>query len=452
MHRIFISYKRVDKEQVIKIKNQIESSLKEKCWIDTDGIESDAQFKNVIIGAINKCEVVLFMYSKAHTRIFDFEKDWTVRELNFASKKNKRIVFVNLDGSNLTDTFEFDYGSKQQVDGRSDEARTRLIKDLSQWLNIEENKLYHTSDVNEETLTEENKIHTKLVQTEFTDSNWFARLIFIIDVSCVIFWGYFFYHRCWLVVSGITSFTYITNIIPVLFRLMFSIQLFRNEKYAYVSYIFFLISLLPLVLNGYGYDSFASLIFRPFEYFYLLFYGKLYRGDATYIEVRNVTGSILCLLFCIFPLIAYVIKANRKLLKHTTKSVFSFITYFKGDPLVWYVLIIFISICWSYNINTSYTFPKMLFYTLANASIIIATRSLTESRNINFKIIYIIILLNTLFLTGTPVSTILLTLITAYYIYKGTSSYILALVYHIVYGYIVPFILFQEAVVGYILK
>lgn len=82
MARIFISYKRVDKDKVFKIKDQIESALNEMCWIDLDGIESDAQFKNVIIKAINECEVVLFMYSKAHSKIVDFERDWTVRELN----------------------------------------------------------------------------------------------------------------------------------------------------------------------------------------------------------------------------------------------------------------------------------------------------------------------------------------------------------------------------------
>lgn len=138
MSRIFISYKRVDKEKVFKIKKQIESALGERCWIDLDGIESDAQFKNVIIRAINKSEVVLFMYSKAHSEIVDFEKDWTLRELNFASKKNKRIVFVNLDGSPLTDTFEFDYGAKQQIDGLSPQSLSRLNEDLKRWLGIKE--------------------------------------------------------------------------------------------------------------------------------------------------------------------------------------------------------------------------------------------------------------------------------------------------------------------------
>ncbi len=136
MSRIFISYKRVDKDKVFKLKHQIETATGEKCWVDIDGIESDAQFKNVIIRAINESEIVLFMYSKAHAAITDFEKDWTVRELNFASVKNKRIVFVNLDGTPLTDEFSFDYGLKQQVDGRSSQAVAKLIADMGKWLKI----------------------------------------------------------------------------------------------------------------------------------------------------------------------------------------------------------------------------------------------------------------------------------------------------------------------------
>ncbi len=142
MARIFISYKRVDKDRVFKIKDQIESALGEKCWIDLDGIESDAQFADVIIKAINECEVVLFMYSKAHSKIIDFETDWTVRELTFAERRNKRIVFVNIDGSPLTDAFEFTYGMKQQVDGKSSQALSHMISDLRRWLNISSTYIY----------------------------------------------------------------------------------------------------------------------------------------------------------------------------------------------------------------------------------------------------------------------------------------------------------------------
>ena len=79
--RIFISYKRVDKVRVFAIKDGIEKATGEKCWIDLDGIESDAQFADVIISAINRCEVFLFMYSASHTKIENHNNDWTISEI-----------------------------------------------------------------------------------------------------------------------------------------------------------------------------------------------------------------------------------------------------------------------------------------------------------------------------------------------------------------------------------
>lgn len=133
---IFISYKRVDKERVFVIKEYIESNTGLSCWIDLDGIESDAIFKNVIIKAINACNIMLFMYSKAHSDITDYDKDWTVKELSFASKKKKRIVFVNIDGSELSDIFEFDYGTQQQVDANDPSRLEKLVIDIKRWLKI----------------------------------------------------------------------------------------------------------------------------------------------------------------------------------------------------------------------------------------------------------------------------------------------------------------------------
>ena len=134
MARVFISYKRVDKAKVFKLKDTIETAIGEECWIDLDGIESDAMFKSVIIKAINESEIFLFMYSRAHSTIEDFEHDWTVRELTFAELKKKRIVFINIDGSTLSDLFLFDYANKQQVDATSPQALDRLCTDLQKWL------------------------------------------------------------------------------------------------------------------------------------------------------------------------------------------------------------------------------------------------------------------------------------------------------------------------------
>ena len=173
MARIFISYKRVDKDKVIKIKDQIEVALGEKCWIDIDGIESNAQFINVIVKAIRECEVVLFMYSKTHAQITNFEKDWTIRELNYASKKNKRIVFVNIDGSPLSDEFEFLYGTQQQVDATSAQALFRLNKDLKTWLGKNKTELR----INDRSIKTNEKIvyqifdNIELVMTKIKDEN-----------------------------------------------------------------------------------------------------------------------------------------------------------------------------------------------------------------------------------------------------------------------------------------
>lgn len=139
--RIFISYKRVDKERVFAIKDGIEQATGEKCWIDLDGIESDAQFADVIISAINRCEVFLFMYSASHTKIVNRKKDWTIREISFAEKKDKRIVFVNIDNSPLTDWFELNFGTTQQVDATDTEKLAHLHKDLCLWLKIDTTKL-----------------------------------------------------------------------------------------------------------------------------------------------------------------------------------------------------------------------------------------------------------------------------------------------------------------------
>lgn len=135
MARIFISYKRKNKEQVFQLVNYIESQLGEKCWVDLDGIESSAQFASVICKAIDAADVVLFMHSFVHLDI-DFENDWTIKELNYAQAKKKRIVLVKLDSSPLDNIFLMDYGSKNNIDSNDQSQLQKLIKDLRIFLNI----------------------------------------------------------------------------------------------------------------------------------------------------------------------------------------------------------------------------------------------------------------------------------------------------------------------------
>jgi hypothetical protein len=136
--QIFISYKRLDKERVFAIKDIIEERTGAKCWIDLDGIESDAQFASVIISAILNADVFLFMYSSSHANI-NMDNDWTVRELNLAEKRGKRIVFINIDQSPLTDWFELMFGMKQHVDATNPDTLHRLCDDLCRWLGTSPN-------------------------------------------------------------------------------------------------------------------------------------------------------------------------------------------------------------------------------------------------------------------------------------------------------------------------
>ena len=136
MARIFISYKRADKDIVFPIKDRIEAAIGEKCWIDLDGIESDAQFVNVIMSAIEESTIFLFLYSKRHSQINDYDSDWTIRELSYAQSLGKRIVFVNIDNTPLSRWFAFMYGLKQQVDATSSDRLNKMIGDIKSWLKI----------------------------------------------------------------------------------------------------------------------------------------------------------------------------------------------------------------------------------------------------------------------------------------------------------------------------
>ena len=135
MAQIFISYKRLNKDKVFSLVSKIESSLGCKCWVDLDGIESSAQFASVICRAIDKADVVLFMHSSVHLSI-DFENDWTIKELNYAQIKKKRVVLVKLDNAPLDNIFLMEYGSKNNIDSQDPVQVQKLMNDLKTWLNL----------------------------------------------------------------------------------------------------------------------------------------------------------------------------------------------------------------------------------------------------------------------------------------------------------------------------
>ena len=135
MAQIFISYKRLNKDKVFSLVSKIENALGCKCWVDLDGIESSAQFASVICRAIDQADVLLFMHSSVHLSI-DFENDWTIKELNYAQIKKKRVVLVKLDNAPLDNIFLMEYGSKNNIDSQDPVQIQKLMNDFKTWLNL----------------------------------------------------------------------------------------------------------------------------------------------------------------------------------------------------------------------------------------------------------------------------------------------------------------------------
>ena len=127
--KIFISYSRKDKDLVFDIVRQIEDKVGVKCWIDVNGIESGQQFVDVIMGAIENCEVVLFMMSDS-----SLKSEYARKEVNYANLMKKRIVPVILDGDKLRGWFAFDFSLTDFIVASNPDDISKLMRDLRSWL------------------------------------------------------------------------------------------------------------------------------------------------------------------------------------------------------------------------------------------------------------------------------------------------------------------------------
>ena len=133
---IFISYSRDDKALVHPFVEQISKAVGKDCWIDMKGIESGEEFEEVIMKAIDECEVMLFMLSDSSLK----KSKWTKREVYYAEDEGKRIVPVLIDGDKLRGWFKFHFGNVDYIDIRSEEQKQKLISNLRDWLGVEEER------------------------------------------------------------------------------------------------------------------------------------------------------------------------------------------------------------------------------------------------------------------------------------------------------------------------
>ena len=130
---IFISYSRDDKSQVHPFSDYISTAVSRNCWIDLKGIESGEEFEDVIMKAIDECQVVLFMLSDR-----SLNSKWTKREVLYAESEGKRIVPVLVNGDKLRGWFKFHFGNVDFININSEEQKIKLVKNLRTWLGVKE--------------------------------------------------------------------------------------------------------------------------------------------------------------------------------------------------------------------------------------------------------------------------------------------------------------------------
>ena len=99
---VFISYSRKDSEIVKPVYEQLEKAGI-KCWLDVDGMYSGVSFKKVIVDAIKRCKVLLFMSSVNSNKSRN-----VVSEVSLAMEYGKKVIPVRLDMSPYADSIQYD--------------------------------------------------------------------------------------------------------------------------------------------------------------------------------------------------------------------------------------------------------------------------------------------------------------------------------------------------------
>lgn len=148
MAKIFISYKRQDKDVVSSIVEEIRQKTGVDCWIDLEGIESGDQFQNVIIDAIDNADIVVFMLSKNFIAPYKDERTGQInlkkqtfpeKEVMYALRHNKRLIPVSIDRTALTDCkwLDFNCSGLDSIDWSKPEQKSKFFSNLRMWCQVE---------------------------------------------------------------------------------------------------------------------------------------------------------------------------------------------------------------------------------------------------------------------------------------------------------------------------
>ena len=124
---IFISYSRKDSEMVRTIYEWLERAGY-KCWLDVDGMFSGVSYKKVIVDAIKRSKVLLFMSSENSNKSRN-----VVSEVSIAVEYGKKIIPIRLDMSSYSESIEYDIINHDYVvydRSRIEESNREMLKKI----------------------------------------------------------------------------------------------------------------------------------------------------------------------------------------------------------------------------------------------------------------------------------------------------------------------------------
>ena len=123
--KIFISYSRKDLDVVTKLRDEIHSRTGVEPWMDITGIETGAQFADVIAKNIEGCELLVFVVS-----CNSVESSWTRKEVLYALNHGKKIYPVVIDDVQLPRELDLLFADVDRVDVRDCVQREKLFSDI----------------------------------------------------------------------------------------------------------------------------------------------------------------------------------------------------------------------------------------------------------------------------------------------------------------------------------
>ena len=124
---IFISYSRKDAKIVKAIYEWLERAGY-KCWLDVDGMFSGISYKKVIVDAIKRSKILLFMSSENSNKSRN-----VVSEVSVAVEYGKKIIPIRLDMSSYSESIEYDIINHDYVVydiSRPEESNREMLKKI----------------------------------------------------------------------------------------------------------------------------------------------------------------------------------------------------------------------------------------------------------------------------------------------------------------------------------